>query len=572
MQIEPIHQLAVTLHTSPRLYACVLGSGVSRSAGVPTGWEVLLDLTRTHAGLLDESEAAVADPALWFKRRYGHEPDYSDIVNALAPTSALRRNLLEQYFTVLDPATGERNEHQPTPAHRAIARLVKLGLLRVIVTTNFDRLMEIALRDAGVARTEVISLAEEAANCYPFHASEAFVFKIHGDWRDLGLRNSRDELASYPDPIAALLRRILDEHALIVCGWSAEYDVALREAVRTFHRRFPVYWVDPRRGEHAQQLCSSLQATYVSATADTFFQALEPAVTVLQRSGPPERLTGRVLVLRAQRAIETKRDIEIETLVSDATRALVSWIDARKEEFPENEADLAAQLASAERASEPLCRLTAALAHYGTDARLISLALSRLLGAASRKNTLEIERPIAAYPAVLLAFTWGIGAAARTGWEPAIRPLCDAGSGESFAELVVPPGSNERLFYYGGAGKYAPVAIWGEHMADVVYGFSEEWFARRSEFDSLFDRFDLLVSIRSARLGEWWIPRCMVQTDVAGKFSRWNEPFEEWFVPTIERGDGNPLNRVLLGIDKRWPDLVDELRNLARTQQERWQP
>jgi hypothetical protein len=570
MQIEPVHQLAVTLNTSPMLYACVLGSGVSRSAGVPTGWEVLLDLTRTHAGLLNEREAAEADPASWFARRYGHEPDYSDIVNALAPTSALRRNLLEQYFTTHDPATGERREHEPTPAHRAIARLVRLRLVRVIVTTNFDRLMEIALREAGVARTEVVSLAEEAANCYPFHASEAFVFKIHGDWRDLGLRNSRDELAAYPDPIATLLRRILDEHALIVCGWSAEYDTALREAIGTFHRRFPVYWVDPKCGEQAQKLCSALKATYIAATADAFFQELEPAVTVLQRLGPPERLTGRVLVLRAQRAIEAKRNIEVETLVSDATRELVYWITGRRDARPRNETEQADQLASAERASEPLCRLAAALAHYGADARTISLALSRLLSAASTKYPLE--NPVNAYPAVLLAFSWGIGAAARTGWEAAILPLVAAGSGHSAGELIVPPGSNEHLFQYGGEGKGSPIAVWGAHMADVIYDFSDEWFARRSEFDRLFDRFDLLVSIRSAPLGEWWIPRCMVERDVAGRFSRWDEPFEEWFVPTIERRDDSPLAAVLYGIDKQWPDLVQAMRTLAEKQQERWKP
>lgn len=35
--------------TSPGTYALLLGSGVSRAAGIPTGWEVTLDLVRKAA-------------------------------------------------------------------------------------------------------------------------------------------------------------------------------------------------------------------------------------------------------------------------------------------------------------------------------------------------------------------------------------------------------------------------------------------------------------------------------------------------------------------------------------------
>jgi hypothetical protein len=571
MQVEAVHQLAVTLRTSPRLFACLLGSGVSRSAGVPTGWEVLLDLVRRHAALEGRREEAEADPAQWFSRRYGHEPDYSDVVQALAPTSALRRNLLEEYFTVLDAVTHERREHEPTPAHRSIARLVQRGLLRVIVTTNFDRLMELALREAGVARIEVVSLQEAAGNCYPFHASEAFVFKVHGDWRDLELRNSRDELERYPEPIAALLRRILDEHGLIVCGWSAEYDRALREALQAYHRRFPVYWVDPNLREHASQLCDSLRATPLAANADSFFGELEAAVLALERSGPPARLRGDVLVLRARRAVEMNRDLELETLLSDATRELVAWIGARQDTRPESEAAQAAQLEAAERASEPLCRLVAALAHYGIQPRRVSESLSRLLAAAQERLGLDWVDPVAVYPAVLFGFTWGVGCAARDDWRAAILGVRAAGSGVRGAELRFPPGSNIHLARFGGEGKHSPPAVWGEHVADTVYQFSEEWIARRNEFDDIYDRFDVLVAVRSLLLKESWIPRCFVESDVAGKFSRFELIFEDWFKPAVDGfKEADPLSEAFDGIHVY--NGMEALRRLAREQQAQWNP
>src|SRR5262245_36440566 len=151
MQVEAVHQLAVAISTSPKLFACVLGSGLSRSAGIRTGWEITLDLVHKHAQQVGEGAAAAKDPAAWYAKKYGGEPDYSEVVSKLAPTTDLRRNLLEPYFTVLDEVTGQRREHTPTPAHRAIAKLVQRGLVRVVITTNFDRLMERALRDAGVA-------------------------------------------------------------------------------------------------------------------------------------------------------------------------------------------------------------------------------------------------------------------------------------------------------------------------------------------------------------------------------------------------------------------------------------
>jgi len=49
--IEPELSLAFSVHSGPGTYAILLGSGVSRAAGVPTGWEVTLDLVRKLAEL-----------------------------------------------------------------------------------------------------------------------------------------------------------------------------------------------------------------------------------------------------------------------------------------------------------------------------------------------------------------------------------------------------------------------------------------------------------------------------------------------------------------------------------------
>ena len=44
MQVDPVALAAYALHTSPGTYAVLLGSGLSAAAGIPTGWDITLDL------------------------------------------------------------------------------------------------------------------------------------------------------------------------------------------------------------------------------------------------------------------------------------------------------------------------------------------------------------------------------------------------------------------------------------------------------------------------------------------------------------------------------------------------
>lgn len=575
MEIAPVHQLAAVLHASPRLMACVLGSGVSRAAEIPTGWEIVLDLVRRLAklsGLELETEQHLLD---WFVSLHGHPPEYSELVEALAAGDCLQRNVLEPYFTIIDDATQEHREREPTEAHRAIARLVARGSLRVIITTNFDRLMEIALREAGVAKLEVVSTAAQAANCYPFHASDAFIFKVHGDWRDVDMRNSAQALAAYPEPIELLLGRVLDEHGLIVCGWSAEYDGALRAAIERFNRRFPIYWVDPSPKDKAKRLCDSLKAHRVHATADQFFPELEGATSALERLGPSKRLQAEVLLLRATRAIDLGQQQRLDALVSDATRELTSWIEARTDGVPDHFEEQAAQLEAARRASEPLCKLAAAVAHYYEDPRPITIALSRLLAAAQKRQLWNtFADPIACYPAVLLGLTWGIMRADLRGWTDAIKALQDLSS--RAGDLSFPPGSNRRMSpfrspAYQGRYKDSPQEHWGNDTCEAIFQFCEQWIVRRGAFEELYDKLDLLIAVRSARINDWWIPRSMVNRGVSGEFAKFRHLFGEWLSELLKT-DESFRTALFAGIDADWQQTLEKLRELAQEEQFRWRP
>jgi NAD-dependent SIR2 family protein deacetylase len=84
---------------------------------------------------------------------------------------------LREYF---DPPPAAGGPIRPTEGHRALAALCVAGRVRVIMTTNFDRLLERALADAGVA-PQVIATAEDLNGMTPLVHAAATVIKVNGD-------------------------------------------------------------------------------------------------------------------------------------------------------------------------------------------------------------------------------------------------------------------------------------------------------------------------------------------------------------------------------------------------------
>src|SRR5216683_1795166 len=94
--IDSLTSLAFSVQSSKGVYALLLGSGLSTAAGIPTGWDVTLDLIKKSAAA--NNEDCGADPEQWFKNKTGRDADYSDLLDLLAKTPADRASLLSGYF------------------------------------------------------------------------------------------------------------------------------------------------------------------------------------------------------------------------------------------------------------------------------------------------------------------------------------------------------------------------------------------------------------------------------------------------------------------------------------------
>lgn len=415
--MDPMLSLAITVHANKGCYAILLGSGVSRSAGIPTGWEIILDLARRLAHL--RKEDCEPDPAAWFKTTFGTAPDYAALLDQLAKLPTERSQLLRPYF---EPTAAELEERRkvPTLAHRAVASLVERGFVRVIVTTNFDRLMEKALEEAGV-QPQVIASPDAVEGALPLAHARCTVFKVHGDYLDTRIKNAPHELEEYDDRINRLLDQIFDEYGVIVCGWSAEWDTALRAALeRCKGHRFTTYWVS--RSEPiglAKPLIALRRAVVLSTSgAESFFPQLTEKVISLDDLSQPHPMTAKVAVATLKRYIaEDKHAIRLHDLINEETervRQAVFDPDFLKTIYPITADSLKRWLHECEARMDTLLHLYINGCYWGKPQhhRLWIRCLERMGSVSMETFNNGGGSILTSYPALLLLYCGGIAAVA----------------------------------------------------------------------------------------------------------------------------------------------------------------
>jgi hypothetical protein len=489
--LDPITSAAFAIHNSKGVYALLLGSGISRAAQVPTGWEVTLDLIRRLAALESETESCDPNPEAWYNRKFGISPNYSNLLEQLAISPAERTAALARYFE--GGGTDEDPTHQPTRAHAAIARLVKRGYIRVIITTNFDRLMERALEAEGVSPA-VLSTPDSIEGALPLAHATCTLIKIHGDYRDARLRNTEAELSTYDAQTRVLIDRVLDDYGLIVSGWSATWDVALRNAIeRAPNRRFTTVWTYvgrlTREADDLILLRSAQRAEVKSA--DDFFSQLNEKIEALERFDAPHPLSIEIAVRSVKKyVVEDRFRVQLHDLVmQEVTTILAETKDLslnedctdelyakRIERYESNMKQLLPVLMNAAYWCQPL------------STPLLQSVLERLMRLKEQFGGKNYWVDLQLYPACLAFYSIGLG-------------LVAAGNYTVFASVVrYRTGAAELNHRVGLAlGRLSPRAcLYGDALNRVL---SQKWHTPANErilsvFQPLIDTY--LLSVPSA--------------------------------------------------------------------------
>ena len=214
------------------------------------------------------------------------------------------------------------------------------GIVRVVVTTNFDRLLEKALHDRGVEPT-VVDSVDALQGAEPLTHAACYLVKLHGDYKDACILNTDAELANYAREFDALLDRILDEHGVVVCGWSGAWDEALRRAMmRAPSRRYSLFWAACGELEDAAQRIVGQRRGHVVPIVDAneFFSKLRDRVQTLVRTRRRDPRSVELLVNSAKWFV-AKPDyrVELDDLLEAEIEALLKRL--RSETPPEVDAD-----------------------------------------------------------------------------------------------------------------------------------------------------------------------------------------------------------------------------------------
>lgn len=496
--IDPTISLAHSIFTNKGVYALLLGSGVSRAAGIPTGWEIVLDLISQLACL--ENEEIQVDPVEWYRSKYGREPDYSEILEILGRSAIERQQMLTKYF---EPTEDERDAQQkaPTTAHKAIASLVVAGYIKVIVTTNFDRLVEQSLEEAGITPV-VLSTTDSVRGAKPLVHQDCVVVKVHGDYLDPRIKNSPTELATYDTELNALLDRIVDEYGIITCGWSGEWDEALRSVFqRSPNRRYPLYWAARRSLQgNAKQLVEARDGIHISIEdADSFFEDIAGKVLGLQDFTAPHPLSTPTAAATAKRYLSDPRHrIKLHDLVS---RAAEDAFERLQQEFASRsyDSELRGAVANYWQISEILRAIGMNVAFFSdAESQMLQSTLIRLTNdPLDGQSGTKVNFTVRSTAATMLLYTVGIAGCAndQIGQTIAVAkaPLIRQDrEDEAFISALHWPTLNQIFESCFDGKKYFPASEWlFENCKESLNSLIPDPAA----YERHFNRFEVLLSM-----------------------------------------------------------------------------
>ncbi len=340
MGIDRLTTLAFSLYSNKGAYALLLGAGISRPAHIPSAWDIenaLIERIAAIKGVVNQENWHA-----WYEREFSTKASYSSLLSELVATKTERVQLMKDFFEATDEEK-EKGWKKPTRAHRGIANLAKHGYLRVILTTNFDRLIEEALADEGVTYQVVLDESDLDKITPITHATIPTIVKINGDYIDCRFRNTETELTTYPIRLKEFLQRIFSEFGLITCGWSAKWDRGLMSIITTSRDvRYNSFFTYLKGKDDAPtELASKRNGETLAITdADTLMGNISEQVEALARINVSQKLGQEMVVERVKRYLSSKEyDIQyadlVDDLISTAVEAIMAKADYRQSMTPD---------------------------------------------------------------------------------------------------------------------------------------------------------------------------------------------------------------------------------------------
>jgi hypothetical protein len=237
-------QIPPRLARAVRGRKCILfaGSGLSCAAGYPSWGEMVLrlvDEARQIPGAKVQGLDELVEKKDWFS--------LAEFARTTLTPFDFGEVLKEMFFE-----TG-----QPSRAHEMIARTDFRG----IITTNFDRLLEIHITRVRNSMPTIFTTRGIGAMAVALFTSELFVYKMHGDVGEAHsivlTASDYDEMILFSPHTRSFLHGAMLNYTLLFVGYSLsdpDFQLVLRELSLMFQNRVPKHYaLIPNCGDFAKE-------------------------------------------------------------------------------------------------------------------------------------------------------------------------------------------------------------------------------------------------------------------------------------------------------------------------------
>ena len=228
-------------------YCIFVGAGISICSGVPLATYDIPDLPSIVSNIRKDFYSSLGLPPLndsqlfsWFvdqKLLQNPATLYSDALNLIGDTPRARQHYLRRFF----------DNKKPGKCHQSISRIVENGYIDILLTTNFDSLLEDALRANDGCSNPKVAAHTDAINDILLTEPGPKIAKLHGDYLFSDIKNTEEETRTLTDNMRNKLRSVLGERGLLVIGYSGNDNsvMSLLEQMGYDGGFFPygLYWI-----------------------------------------------------------------------------------------------------------------------------------------------------------------------------------------------------------------------------------------------------------------------------------------------------------------------------------------
>jgi hypothetical protein len=342
------------------------------------------------------------------------------------------------------------------------------------------------------------------------------------------LRNTVTELSTYDQQTQSLIDKVLDEYGLIISGWSATWDTALRNAItRAANRRFTTVWTYVSTlSTEAEELIKFRQARTIKvASSDSFFTDLNEKLEALETFDAPHPLSVDLAVQMAKKyVVEDRYRAQLYDLVmSEAEQAISSFkvIPTSPRITPELYLQ---RIKHYEFTMERLVCVLVNVAYWGEPRSFTCLkgSIERLMGLKANFGGYDYLIDLQLYPATLAFYAVGLGfvtAGNYAGFTALLKEF-QTSAGEMNHKIE---SASERLqLQYSihkdvlnqalGNQYYTPGS---DRVFNLFVPIFQKYLPSVADFENLFDRFEFLNALVLADY------RASKDKSICGWWGRW---------------------------------------------------